>query len=598
MNLALAPEADTQALAHLSMLASAVAGQTLVVVPAKEGERTQASGQEIRLAPTALHDLPQARQAVLTQALLMATGSLNEPGLIRLMGRGRACQRYLQWELARALNLLGERLPGSIETALRACAAKEIPTSAEQSLAWALQSERATASAQTWPPHLGVVKPSRVAWQILRGEQAGADVATADQPPALHTPLPQNDDTAQEDDLANRVIRLFSTPLGGGGVANVFMQLLGFGASAQPPSKGGSSEGASSVLGGQHNVLQPPSESAEHLGSADKAGTPGAHDATLERPTPHSRTVRYPEWFEGAAKHRPNWVKVQTFTAPTQAASKPGDTEVQAPARLANASGPMVRQQIARIGLEFERHRAQPDGQDFDLDALVAHAVEGGQGSASNRLYRATRRTKRELSLMVVLDISHSTGDHNEAGVRILDQQVAMAKEIVRASAQLGDQVGAFAFHSWGRHLVNCIDIKRLDERMSAQVERRFDALQPAGMTRIGAAIRHATARLDHEKNHSHRLMVLLSDGFAYDDEYEGMHARADTAQALREARQAGIGCVCLNIGSPQDDVVLKQLYGSAAYLRCADTDRAVPALRRLMRHAMAGAASATKPKG
>jgi hypothetical protein len=44
--------------------------------------------------------------------------------------------------------------------------------------------------------------------------------------------------------------------------------------------------------------------------------------------------------------------------------------------------------------------------------------------------------------------------------------------------------------------------------------------------------------------------------------------------------------------------VVLKQLYGSAAYLRCADTTRAVPALRRLMRHAMAGAASAPMRQG
>jgi nitric oxide reductase activation protein len=295
----------------------------------------------------------------------------------------------------------------------------------------------------------------------------------------------------------------------------------------------------------------------------------------------------YPEWFDDIGRHRPQWVRVQTFTAPARRAP-----DAPAPG-AATASPALVRQQIARVGMAHQRHRAQPEGQDFDLDALITLAVEGGQGSNSGRLYTATRLTRRQLSLMVVLDISHSTGDHNAAGVRILDQQVAMAKEIVRASAQLGDQVGAFAFHSWGRHRVNCIDIKRLDERMSAQVEHRFDALQPAGMTRIGAAIRHATARLDHEKNHSRRLMVLLSDGFAYDDEYEGMHARLDTAQALREARHAGIGCVCLNIGSPQDDSVLKQLYGPASYLRCADTTRAVPALRRLMRHAMASATAA-----
>jgi nitric oxide reductase NorD protein len=576
----------------LSTLASAVAGQSLVVMPAKEGERTQASGHEIQLDLASMGDITHARQAVLAHALLASIGSHDEPGLIRLMGKGRECQRYLQWELARGLSVLGERLPGTIEQALRTWAALGVPNNAEQSLEWALQRVRAPGSAQPWPQHLGIVKPSRTAWQILRGEQAGPDVATADQPPSFHKP-PQNDKPTPQEDLANRVIRLFSSPQGGGAIGSVFLQLLGMGPRAQPGNKGGTSEAEASALSGQHNVLQPPSETAEQLGQADTQAARNGLDASRTSTTQRSRTVMYPEWFEGEGKHKDQWVKVQTSTARTHAA--PGSVEAQASARLVNASGPLVRQQIARIGLEFQRHRAQPDGQDFDLDALVAHAVEGGQGSASCRLYRATRRTKRELSLMVVLDTSHSTGDQNEAGIRILDQQVAMAKEIVRASAQLGDQVGAFAFHSWGRHKVNCIDIKRLDERMSAEVERRFDALEPAGMTRIGAAIRHATARLDHEKNHSHRLMVLLSDGFAYDDEYDGMHARFDTAQALREARQAGIGCVCLNIGSPQDDVVLKQLYGSAAYLRCTDTDRAVPALRRLMRHAMAGAASAPR---
>jgi nitric oxide reductase NorD protein len=579
------PDPTAPDFASLSMLASAVAGQTLVVLPAKAGERTQARGQEIRLDAGELHDLRLARQAVLTHALLLSVGSLNEPGLIRLMGKGHACQRYMQWELARALSARGERLPASIEATLRTCAARDVPTSAEQSLDWALQSERSVGNQKAWPHHLGIVKPSRTAWQILRGEHDGPDVAAAEQPPAFHK-RPKEDQAVDDEDLANRVIRLFSTPLGGGSVGKVFLQLLGFGPSAPSQAQGKSTDGDPSALSGQHNVLLPPSENAEQLGAADAAAPQGPQARSADTPSHHNRTVMYPEWFDDEGRHRRHWVKVQTFTAPSQPAN---DGE---PKRIVNASPWLVRQQIARIGLEFQRHRAQPDGQDFDLDALITHAVECGQGSTSSRLYKATRRTKRELSLMVVLDTSHSTGDHNEAGVRILDQQVAMAKDIVRASAQLGDQVGVFAFHSWGRHRVHCIDIKRLDERMSAQVERRFDALEPTGMTRIGAAIRHATARLDHEKNHSHRLMVLLSDGFAYDDEYDGMHARFDTAQALREARQAGIACVCLNIGSPQDDVVLKQLYGSAAYLRCADTTRAVPALRRLMRHAMAGAAS------
>ena len=79
-------------------------------------------------------------------------------------------------------------------------------------------------------------------------------------------------------------------------------------------------------------------------------------------------------------------------------------------------------------------------------------------------------------------------------------------------------------------------------------------------MTRMGAAIRHAAHLTADEKHHSQRLILPLSDG---------------------------IGCVCLNVGSQQDDDVLKRLHGRSTYLRCADAAHAVPALRRLMRGAL-----------
>jgi nitric oxide reductase NorD protein len=569
-----APEANANELdlAALSMLASAVAGQPIVVSPAAPSQRTHVNGREILLPAMCL---PEARQAVVLQALLLSVNSLHEPGLRRLIGQPRPCQRYMQWELARALNQHGQRLPASMQAWLQSHAATPCPASSAQSVDWALQVRRPT-QAPPWPAHLGIVRAAQATWQRLSGQQsAPISTTTSD---AIDT----NDDDAEEDPLASKLLQWFSTPMGGGSISNLFLKLLGFGASAKGNTAATTTEGVASALAGEHQVQAAPTEDAQQL----KVGQ-GAKVATLPPAQAHTGALHYPEWFEREGRYKQRWVSLQEFTP------NPGTLDSDStPHPKVRVSAASIRSQIAKVGVEFERHRAQPDGQDFDLDALITHAVEGHQSSGGARLYQAARRTKRDLTLLVLLDVSHSTGDRNEEGVRIIDQQIAMAREITHASAQLGDQIGVYAFHSWGRHLVHCLRIKGFGERLSQQIDHRLNALAPAGMTRMGAAIRHATALMAREKHHSHRIILLLSDGFAYDDEYEGTHAQADTAKALDEAQANGIGCVCLNIGSHQDDEVLQKLYGHSAYLRCADTSRAIPALRRLMRSAILGAAS------
>ena len=51
----------------------------------------------------------------------------------------------------------------------------------------------------------------------------------------------------------------------------------------------------------------------------------------------------------------------------------------------------------------------------------------------------------------------------------------------------------------------------------------------------------------------SRRLLVVLSDGLAYDHGYERVYGAADARRALGEARRQGIGCLCLTIGAGTD---------------------------------------------
>ena len=62
------------------------------------------------------------------------------------------------------------------------------------------------------------------------------------------------------------------------------------------------------------------------------------------------------------------------------------------------------------------------------------------------------------------------------------------------------------------------------------------------------------------------RLLVVLSDGFAYDHGYEGAYGEADARHALAEARRRGTGCLCLSIGASTDADALRRVFGTAAH--------------------------------
>jgi len=69
----------------------------------------------------------------------------------------------------------------------------------------------------------------------------------------------------------------------------------------------------------------------------------------------------------------------------------------------------------------------------------------------------------------------------------------------------------------------------------------RLGAIAPQGYTRIGPALRHATAGLAAEPA-DHRILLFVSDGKPTDyDRYEGRYGIADIRQALREADRAGV---------------------------------------------------------
>ncbi len=98
----------------------------------------------------------------------------------------------------------------------------------------------------------------------------------------------------------------------------------------------------------------------------------------------------------------------------------------------------------------------------------------------------------------------------------------------------------------------------------------RLNQTRPACFTRLGAGIRGAGEILKKEAGTPNRLLVVLSDGFPYDDGYEGRYAEADTRKALEELRTDGVACLCLSIGTATGAGAPKSAFGSASFASAA----------------------------
>jgi nitric oxide reductase activation protein len=175
-------------------------------------------------------------------------------------------------------------------------------------------------------------------------------------------------------------------------------------------------------------------------------------------------------------------------------------------------------------------------------------------------------------------------------GRTVHEQQRAAVANLTVALHDLGDRVSLYAYYSQGRAAVTMVPVKRFDEHLDARIIRRLNSLEPGAYSRLGAAIRHGSSVLEDRGGTSRRLLVVLSDGLAYDHGYERAYGAADARRALTEARRRGTGCVCLTIGAGTDVASLRRVFGSTAHATIARPDQLAGVIGPLFRSALRSA--------
>jgi nitric oxide reductase NorD protein len=235
----------------------------------------------------------------------------------------------------------------------------------------------------------------------------------------------------------------------------------------------------------------------------------------------------------------------------------------------------VLRNTARRLRHQFEALRparvwrnGQPDGSEPDLDAWLRHASEraAGQVTATPSLYRRRDCGRRDLACLLLADLSLSTDSWIGNERRVIDVIRDSLWLFSEALTATGDRFALHGFSSRKRELVRFHHLKGFDEAYSPLVRGRIQAIKPGYYTRLGAAIRQATALLTREPA-AQRLLLVLTDGKPNDlDLYEGRYGIEDTRHAVLAARRAGLTPFCVTIDDDAADY-LPHLFGAGSYV-------------------------------
>jgi len=203
------------------------------------------------------------------------------------------------------------------------------------------------------------------------------------------------------------------------------------------------------------------------------------------------------------------------------------------------------------------------EGDEFDYRALLDFAMDKKAGiMPSDRLYIKRIKQQRDVAVLLLVDLSRSTANTVvDAAASVLDVEKEAIVLFCEALEVVGDGYAIAGFSGTGRLGVDYFIIKSFDETLTDGVRKRINAMNSQRSTRMGAAIRHATAQLDTVSSKV-KLLIVIGDGFPNDVDYKKDYALDDTRKAIAEARSKNIHTHALTVNISQDPK-LDDLYGN-----------------------------------
>jgi nitric oxide reductase NorD protein len=254
----------------------------------------------------------------------------------------------------------------------------------------------------------------------------------------------------------------------------------------------------------------------------------------------------YPEWDRKQERLRPDWCTVIEKLPAWQGLSPMREQAAANNERLTPLALPRARH-LDRT----HRLRRQWEGDDVDLNAAIEVLVDRRLRLRPDpRLFMRPGKAPRATSVLVLLDLSESVNDAGQGGqARSLLDIEKQAALLLAASSNSNARQGAdrLAIHGFSSNTRDEVYYYRLLEfgrPLEAPSRAMIGAVRGRYSTRMGAALRHATAHLRAEPA-GQRAILLVTDGApsdidVHDPQYlieDAPHGRGRGARGRRAHR-------------------------------------------------------------
>lgn len=278
-----------------------------------------------------------------------------------------------------------------------------------------------------------------------------------------------------------------------------------------------------------------------------------------------SAPFHYPEWDFLARIERQSWVLVLEKRA------KSGDIRIIHDI-IARHRHLISRMKVLLDAIQPEgaqRIRKLEEGDDIDINAAVRAQTDIRLGlQPDTRIMMSTVRKTRDISVLVLLDLSKSTNqkvrgqDHT---VLELTRQACVL--LADAIEKVGDPFAIHGFCSDSRHHVEYYRFKDFGQPYDDASKARLAGMTGQLSTRMGAAIRHSAYYLGMQKS-SKKLLMVITDGEPSDVDVRENHKylQYDAKRAVEEAGRSGIITYCMNLDANADQYV-SRIFGQRRYM-------------------------------
>lgn len=256
--------------------------------------------------------------------------------------------------------------------------------------------------------------------------------------------------------------------------------------------------------------------------------------------------ARYPEWDYVLGRERPEWTQVLEYE-PRRSSAESIDRLIAEYPDVLDRITKLIRS--ARVSRP-SRMKRQPEGDRLDLESCIKATIDRRAGRTfDHRVFETTALKFRDLSILLLLDISESTKDLVKGtNHSVLSLERAATVFLSHAMAGLGDPFAIHAFCSNGRNEVRCVRVKEFSAPLDDMVKSKLAGLRSGFSTRMGAAIRHAGAELEDELTHR-RLLLIVTDGEPSDiDIKDRRYLVEDARKAVQGLAHRGIDVFCVGL--------------------------------------------------